>query len=47
MDDAQILEQHGFTPTQAANAMAKPPAKRTPAEQALIVALCAIAKGAK
>ena len=36
MTDTDLLAQHGFTPEQAANAMRKPPAKRSPREQALI-----------
>lgn len=39
MTDALILEQYGFTPKQAANAMRKAPAKRTALEQAVIRAL--------
>lgn len=36
MGDTIILAQHGFTPEQAANAMRKAPAKRSPREQALV-----------
>jgi hypothetical protein len=39
MTDAAILARHGFTAAQAARAIAKPVAKRTDHEQALIVAL--------
>jgi len=36
MTDTDILARHNFTPEQAADAMRKAPAKRTPREQALI-----------
>ena len=36
MTDTDILARHNFTPEQAANAMRKSPAKRTPQEQALV-----------
>jgi hypothetical protein len=36
MTDQAILIRYGFTPTQAANAMRKAPAKRTATEQALV-----------
>jgi hypothetical protein len=36
MTDTDILARHQFTPEQAANAMRKAPAKRTPQEQALV-----------
>jgi hypothetical protein len=36
MTDKDILAAHGFTPEQAANAMRKTPAKRSPREQSLV-----------
>lgn len=45
MTDKDILSRHGFTQTQAANAMRKAPVDRSQAEQALIVALVAPRRG--
>ena len=39
MNDLDILAAHGFTPSQAARAVAKPVAKRSAKEQALVAAL--------
>jgi hypothetical protein len=44
MTDEAILTAHGFTQTQAADAMCKSPVRRSEAEKALVAALVQAAK---
>lgn len=45
MTDQEILTAHGFSRGQIARVIAKHPHKRTPAEQAAVVALVAYEQG--
>jgi hypothetical protein len=47
MTDDAILAAHGFTQTQAADAMCKSPVRRSDAEKALVAALVQSAKDAR